>query len=286
MFQLDRETIVRNETAEFGIVKGTLRRCLPYSDDVRVPDGVHTIGYDVFSPDKGSSGSTELWGSPEADMTRPMFRDQVTSGEFRPSAAGSQPVGPVYSRLRSVVLPEGVKEILAYAFSKCYDLERIDLPEGIEKIRNGAFNGCLKLREITLPKSLRLLGIDALRSTALERVTIPAGIRRIEDSTFMWCAQLREVSLPEGLESVGYQAFSGCTRLASIALPPSIRQIKNRAFFGCRALREVVIPAADVEISGSAFKNCEEIVIIAPRGSTAHEFAKENGIEFREIEEE
>ena len=44
------------------------------------------------------------------------------------------------------------------------------------------------------------------------------------------------VTLPEGVNSIGREAFSGCTRLRSIQLPHSLRAIGASAFLRCSAL--------------------------------------------------
>ena len=94
-----------------------------------------------------------------------------------------------------------------------------------------------------------------------------------------------DLVLPSMLEGIESEAFAGGV-FGSVYCPETVKVIGARAFADCAALREVAIAAADVQIDAAAFDGCGEIVIIAPRGSTAHEFATENGLEFREIEEE
>ena len=94
-----------------------------------------------------------------------------------------------------------------------------------------------------------------------------------------------DLVLPSMLEGIESEAFAGGA-FGSVYCPETVKAIGARAFADCAALREVAIAAADVQIDAAAFDGCGEIVIIAPRGSTAHEFATENGLEFREIEEE
>ena len=94
-----------------------------------------------------------------------------------------------------------------------------------------------------------------------------------------------DLVLPSLLTGIESEAFAGCV-FGSVYCPESVKAIGSRAFADCGELHEVVIAAADAAIEADAFDGCGEIVIIAPQESTAHEFAKENGIEFREIEEE
>ncbi|MBP3428042.1 MAG: InlB B-repeat-containing protein [Clostridia bacterium] len=94
-----------------------------------------------------------------------------------------------------------------------------------------------------------------------------------------------DLVLPSLLEGIESEAFAGGA-FGNVYCPETVKAIGARAFADCAALREVAIAAADVQIDAAAFDGCGEIVIIAPRGSTAHEFATENGLEFREIAEE
>ena len=55
------------------------------------------------------------------------------------------------SRVTVVVVPEGVTEIGANAFSACSRLTRITLPTTIQSIGSGAFNGCGELLEVSIP---------------------------------------------------------------------------------------------------------------------------------------
>ena len=58
---------------------------------------------------------------------------------------------PEVDRVKTVVLPETVKEIGSRFFSDCVNLERINLPNGVMKIGEEAFHSCRNLREINLP---------------------------------------------------------------------------------------------------------------------------------------
>lgn len=58
------------------------------------------------------------------------------------------------TKITSIVLPEGVKEINFSAFARCKNLESLTLPSTIESIVNSAFSGCSNLKELVIPESL------------------------------------------------------------------------------------------------------------------------------------
>lgn len=63
--------------------------------------------------------------------------------------------------LKSVELPDTLKEIGSCAFEGCTKLQQIQLPGSIEKIGSYAFYECTKLQQIKLPNSVKKIGEDA-----------------------------------------------------------------------------------------------------------------------------
>lgn len=63
--------------------------------------------------------------------------------------------------IRELVIPEGVKNIGAYAFAGCSNLRNITLPDSLKEIEDRVFEGCRKLRNIVLPDNLTYTGQEA-----------------------------------------------------------------------------------------------------------------------------
>lgn len=73
-----------------------------------------------------------------------------------------------------------------------------------------------------------------------------------------------EVTLEDGVESIGKNAFFGCTRLEKITIPDSMKSIKTEAFLMCSSLKSIEIPANVTDIALLAFDDCsslEEITV-------------------------
>ena len=100
-------------------------------------------------------------------------------------------------KIKSIILPEGLKNIEAYTFSNCVNLEYIVIPKTIEYIGAGAFSNCKSLSEISIPKS----------------------ITHIYACTFENCESLEDIELPKALEYIGEDAFKGCILLKNIIIP-------------------------------------------------------------------
>ena len=63
--------------------------------------------------------------------------------------------------VKSVVLPNSVKEIGANAFKNCYGLESVDMPTSLETIGSSAFESCQGLKSIVLHEKVRNVEQDA-----------------------------------------------------------------------------------------------------------------------------
>lgn len=57
---------------------------------------------------------------------------------------------------------------------------------------------------------------------------------------------------PEGLESIGYNAFDGCSALERIDIPASVTYVGEAAFVYCTGLKEAVIGDGVAEIAKRA----------------------------------
>ena len=56
-----------------------------------------------------------------------------------------------HTKLKKVIIEEGVEVIQANAFRDCFELEDIKLPQSLKEIHFRAFDCCYQIKEITLP---------------------------------------------------------------------------------------------------------------------------------------
>lgn len=95
---------------------------------------------------------------------------------------------------KGFVVPAGVEEIGAYAFSRCKYISEINLPESVRFICDSAFSGC----------------------DALESMSIPEGVEEITSALFCGCGNLKRVYIPASVKSIGFAAFEKCSELREI----------------------------------------------------------------------
>ena len=88
-------------------------------------------------------------------------------------------------------IPEGVKKISTFAFSRAYCLTNIVIPSTVNKIEPYAFYMCTNLTQVTIPDSVEAIPQGAFsRSYSLQRVTIGQGLKHIYPFAFSSCPSL------------------------------------------------------------------------------------------------
>lgn len=138
----------------------------------------------------------------------------------------------------TLVVPQSVKAIDAFAFCLQTKLREIELHDGIDYIGNAAFMGC----------------------KVLERIVIPHHITEIKNDTFDGCVSLKKVELHNGVTSIGCHAFRHCDALAKIFLPQHLKVLDS--FECCYSLQEIDIPATVEDIGGFMFcRNLQKVTL-------------------------
>lgn len=110
------------------------------------------------------------------------------------------------SSVKSVTLPESIKDIGYCAFYKCSELKSVILNDGLLSISGIAFANCYGLTEITIPESVAYIGSEAftlcseLRTVRIYRNTPP----ETSDNSFL-CPSNSTLYVPKGAK----EAYKG-----------------------------------------------------------------------------
>ncbi len=99
------------------------------------------------------------------------------------------------AKVKTVVLPEGLKAIGCSAFAGCKNLAELNIPEGVEVIKDTAFRDCESLSELTLPATLLYVGKRAF-GPALKRLVILSENVTFDSGTFAQVKALEEILVP------------------------------------------------------------------------------------------
>lgn len=195
------------------------------------------------------------------------------------------------------------------AFEDCYSLKEITIPDKVDYIGYGAFANCLSLVSVKLPTQLHeITGGLFYGCTSLENVTVSPELTVIQANAFINCTALKELALPETVTELGmefiagcpitqfnipsgvdtlWHTFADCKELRNIIVPSSVTRIEEEAFKNCEKMSWIYIPDSVTYITylGDAFENCYFLVINAPKGSYAIEYAKEHNMKYVEIDQ-
>ncbi len=135
----------------------------------------------------------------------------------------------------------------------------VHIPEGIREIGHDAFADCDSIVTISLPETIENTTSAFTRMSRLKAVKISSGIKAISHSAFVDCISLVAIHILEGVERLQYDAFGRCTGLKNISLPQSLKVIERGVFWECTGLEEIVIPENVTEIGDYAFFHCDSL---------------------------
>ena len=168
--------------------------------------------------------------------------------------------------ITSIVIPEGVETIGAFAFANLTALTEITLPSTLKMIDQGAFYGCTKLTKVNGIENVKFINQHAFYGCSLTGELKLDNAAAIADYAFGtgaisdyyenkdtgeagWITreagknQLTSVILSKKTQSVGAYAFVGATKLESVTFNAEKMQLGMCAFADCRALKEITLNA-------------------------------------------
>lgn len=123
-----------------------------------------------------------------------------------------------------LVIPEGVEEIISYAFAntriknvkfpnslailnenafyKCRELQNVDFGSGLDTIKGFAFQNCTSLTHVKLPPQMKSIERYAFGDSGVKNVELNEGLLLIHEGVFSGC-KIDELRLPDSLENIG-----------------------------------------------------------------------------------
>ncbi len=104
------------------------------------------------------------------------------------------------TEVKTVKLPNTIKEIGSYAFGYCVNLVEVNIPEGVIGINAGTFYCCKKIVSLQLPSTIKNIGNEAfIDCVSLERINIPGECENIGNDAFSWCLALKKLTIEDGI---------------------------------------------------------------------------------------
>ena len=98
--------------------------------------------------------------------------------------------------------------------------------------------------------------------TTFNELKFFTGLTSIGYYAFSYCSRLTSITIPNSVTSIGYAAFHYCYGLTSITIPNSVTSIGDHAFSGCSGLTSVTIPNSVTSIGIAAISGCSGLTSI------------------------
>ncbi len=185
-----------------------------------------------------------------------------------------------YGNLKSITLPNSLKEIATYAFHGCSLLTSINIPANVVSIGQEAFDGCGNLKRVycfAYPIQFTEDYYFPFTRGAYQNATlhVPANLINAYRNSKLWNDFGHIVALESAVDGLYYD-FDGIAKTAEIisitqdlggavVIPSTVNHggaynvtsIGASAFTGCSNLTSVTIPNSITSIGEGAFSNCE-----------------------------
>lgn len=134
------------------------------------------------------------------------------------------------TRIKTLIIDEGVTSIGDRAFQDCRNLSNVKLPNSLTLIYNDAFSNCTSLASVIIPDSVTSIGDDAfLGCISLKSIEISDNNKNYSSVDGVLFNKNKSVlviypagktdsvySIPNSVTSIGNSAFSGCDNLKNI----------------------------------------------------------------------
>lgn len=259
---------------------------------IEIPDSVRSIGDSAF---RGCSHLNPI--------TLPSRLTYIGPSAFQSCSA-----------LERLFIPEGVKALPNLSFANCDRLRMLQIPASVEAISNDAlvYSGITELRvakdsvgeQFAIDNGYNYTyeqqsnndfvyqqvedGIQIIMYTGnIYDVVVPAElsgypVTSLSDILFQHNSFVRSVNLPETITRIADYSFANMSELRSVILPETLTEIGEGAFLNDPYLGDLVIPESVVSIADNAFLDCPSLVILAPVGSYAYDWAVKAGIRVKD----
>lgn len=175
-----------------------------------------------------------------------------------------------------VIVEEGTETIGAYLFHCCQNLKSVKLPESLKEIRTGAFYCSKSLETVKIPDSVTTIGSSIFAYSGLKIFTWPSSMNVITERAFDQCL-ISEIEIPPNIEIIESNALS-TKNIKHLVIPSTVKDIllgnggdsletlelhcENvgyGAFSWINSLKKIVIHPEVKKIGQLAFERCSNL---------------------------
>ena len=176
--------------------------------EINIPNSVTNIGNSAFY---GCSGLTIITIPECVYSIKNTFRDS--------------------DEITKITIADDVINIKDDLFRGCGNtLKTIIIPNSVKNIGDRAFYGCSGLTEINIPNSVTNIGNSAFYDcSGLTEINIPNSVTSIGNHLFAGCSKLTEITIPGSITSIGTQSLSD-TGIKSVIIGDGMQEFDMSVF--------------------------------------------------------
>ena len=102
------------------------------------------------------------------------------------------------------------------------------------------------------------IATNAFMGARMVAIELPNTLQSIGSEAFLGCSELRTIVIPNQVKEIEVEAFSCCSALQEITIPSRVKCLEHRVFFGCNSLQTVVLSKPIKEMAEEAFQGCSD----------------------------
>lgn len=249
----------------------------PALETLVIPEGVEKLGNTTFA------GNDKL-----KNVTLPSTLTDIGYNAFASTGvkyleipAGVKEIGNSnhslagMSKLKTLVLNDGLEKIGNGAFQSLLALETINIPKSVTEMGNTILSGLQNLKNVTFEDGLTKIGNTLFVNSRIEKIIIPNSVKDIPENLFTGADSLKLIVLPEEVDCMGGGGLFSCGNNSDelkIIMPTSVKEWRAGAAFCSSKLKEIVIPGNidyPVSMVGNG-RGLEKVVITSEPNSIAY----------------
>ena len=155
------------------------------------------------------------------------------------------------TKLKKVIIKEGVTSIGNYAFANLSAITEIITPSTVAKIGEHAFVHCGALQSFVIPNGVRTIPKFTFSNcSSLTSIVIPSSVSSFGDMAFTECSSLEYIIIPDGVTTLPYSMFKGCSGLEYISIPSTVTRIHPQVFDDCGNLWDIYYAGTSSQYKG------------------------------------